>query len=159
MGLILRQIPSELKRDHHERFDWDNRQYSHNVPLNFWELHRPNLWVVRTEFANQYPDIVKQYVGVLDEAVKAYRTDPKAATAALAKELNITPAETESSVKELVWLDSTEQKEPKYLGSTDQPGELAKILKSQADFAVIQKKITSAPDLAVYQQNLYTKAL
>jgi taurine transport system substrate-binding protein len=98
-------------------------------------------------------------VGVLDEAVKAYRTDPKAATVALAKELNITPAETESSVKELVWLDSTEQKEPKYLGSTDQPGELAKILKSQADFAVTQKKITSAPDLAVYQQNLYTKAL
>jgi taurine transport system substrate-binding protein len=36
---------------------------------------------------------------------------------------------------------------------------LAKILKSQADFAVTQKKITSAPDLAVYQQNLYTKAL
>jgi taurine transport system substrate-binding protein len=118
-----------------------------------------DLGVVRTEFANQYPDVVKQYVGVLDEAVKAYRTDPKAATTALAKELNITPAETESSVKELVWLDSTEQKEPKYLGSTDQPGELAKILKNQADFAVTQKKITSAPDLAVYQQNLYTKAL
>lgn len=118
-----------------------------------------DLGVVRTEFANQYPDVVKQYVAVLDEAVKAYRTDPKAAITALAKELNITPAETESSVKELVWLDSTEQKEPKYLGSSDQPGELAKILKSQADFAVIQKKITSAPDLAVYQQNLYTKAL
>ena len=118
-----------------------------------------DLGVVRKEFAEKYPDAVKQYVSVLNDAVKTYRSDPKAATQALAKELNITPEETESAVTELVWLDSTEQKDPKYLGSAETPGELAKILKSQADFAVNQKKIQSAPDLAAYQQSLYTKAL
>ncbi len=118
-----------------------------------------DLDVVSKEFADKYPDVVKRYVGVLDEAIKTYRSDSKTATQSLAKELNITPEETESSVKELLWLDSTEQKDPKYLGATDQPGDLAKILKNQADFAVAQKKITSAPDLAVYQQSLYTKVL
>jgi len=62
-------------------------------------------------------------------------------------------------VKELIWLNSAEQKDPKYLGTPDKPGEFAKILKNSADFAVSQKKITSAPDLSAYQQGIYAKAL
>jgi taurine transport system substrate-binding protein len=115
--------------------------------------------VVRKEFAEKYPDAVKQYVAVLNEAIASYRSDPTSATKTLAKELNITPEETQSSVKELIWLDSNEQKDAKYLGTQEKPGELAKILKDSADFAVKQKKITSAPDLAVYQQSLYTQSL
>lgn len=118
-----------------------------------------DLGVVSKEFATKYPDAVKTYVGVLDEAVKRYRNDPTGATKALAKELNITPAETASAAKELIWLDSTEQKSPQYLGTPDQPGEFAKVLKSSADFAVTQKKIQSSPDLIAYQQALYTQAL
>lgn len=118
-----------------------------------------DLGVVRREFAEKYPDVVKQYVAVLNEAIQSYRSDPTAATQVLSKELNITPEETKSSVNELIWLDSTEQKDPKYLGTADKPGELAKILKDSADFAVTQKKITSAPDLATYQKSLYTQSL
>jgi len=118
-----------------------------------------DLGVVRKEFAEKYPNVVKKYVAVLNEAIKAYRSDPTAATNALAKELNITPKETESSVKELIWLDSSQQKGAKYLGTANSPGEFAKILKNSADFAVAQKKITSAPDLAAYQKSLYTQAL
>jgi taurine transport system substrate-binding protein len=118
-----------------------------------------DIGVVRKEFSEKYPDAVKQYVGVLDEAVKTYRSDPDAAIKALATELNITPEETKSAAKELIWLNSTEQKDVKYLGTPDKPGEFAKILKGSADFAVTQKKITSAPDLATYQQGIYAKAL
>ncbi|MBD2329237.1 ABC transporter substrate-binding protein [Alkalinema sp. FACHB-956] len=112
--------------------------------------------VVRKEFAEKYPDVVKQYISLLDEAVKLYRTDPKTAIAALAKEINITPADTEAGSNGVIWLDSSEQKEAKYLGAASQPGDFAKILKSSADFAVTQKKINSAPDLATYQQAIYT---
>lgn len=118
-----------------------------------------DLGVVRKAFAEQYPDVVKQYVGVLDQAVQAYRSDPKTAAAALAKELNITPEETEAAAKELIWLDASEQKDPKYLGTADQPGEFAKVLKASADFVVAQKTIPSAPNLTAYQQGIYTKAL
>jgi taurine transport system substrate-binding protein len=118
-----------------------------------------DLGVVRKEFAEKYPDVVKQYVAVLDQAVQAYRSDPEAAAKSLATELNITPEETKSATKELIWLNSTEQKGPKYLGTPDKPGDFAKVLKQSADFVVAQKTINSAPDLATYQQNLYTKAL
>ena len=118
-----------------------------------------DLGVVRTEFAGQYPDVVKRYIAVLDEAVKTYRSDPENAIKALAKELNITPEETAAAVKELIWLDSSEQRSPKYLGTPDNPGDFARILKESADFAVSQKKITSAPDLATFQKSLLTKAL
>ncbi|MFM7426590.1 MAG: aliphatic sulfonate ABC transporter substrate-binding protein [Elainella sp.] len=118
-----------------------------------------DLGVVRKAFAEQYPDVVKQYVGVLDQAVQAYRADPKPAIAALAKELGITPAETEAAAKELIWLDSAEQKTAKYLGTEGQPGDFAKVLKASADFVAAQKTIPSAPDLATYQQGIYAKAL
>jgi len=115
--------------------------------------------VVRKEFAEKYPDAVRQYVAVLDQAVKAYRSNPEAAAKALATELNITPEETAAAAKELIWLDSTQQKDPQYLGTPDKPGEFAKVLKGSADFVAAQKTISSAPDLATYQQNIYTKAL
>ncbi len=115
--------------------------------------------VVRKEFAQKYPNVVKQYVAVLDQAVKAYRSAPEAAAKLLAQELNITPEETKLATKELIWLDSTEQKDPKYLGTSDKPGDFAKVLKQSADFVAAQKTISSAPDLATYQQNIYTKAL
>lgn len=115
--------------------------------------------VVRKEFAEKYPDAVKQYVAVLDQAVKAYRSDPDTAAKSLAKELNITPEETVTAAKELIWLDSSEQKEPKYLGTPDKPGDFAKVLKGAADFVAAQKTISAAPDLATYQQNIYTQAL
>lgn len=115
--------------------------------------------VVRKEFAEKYPDAVKQYVAVLDQAVKAYRNDPDAAAKSLATELNITTEETVAAAKELIWLDSTEQKDAKYLGTPDKPGDFAKVLKGSADFVAAQKTISAAPDLATYQQNIYTKAL
>ncbi|HEY9639437.1 MAG TPA: ABC transporter substrate-binding protein [Coleofasciculaceae cyanobacterium] len=115
--------------------------------------------VVSKEFADQYPDVVKQYVDVLNEAVKIYRADPTAAAKTIASELGISPEESKTAMSEIIWLDSTEQKDPKYLGTADQPGAFAKILKESADFMVTQKTITSAPDLAGYQKSFYTKAL
>jgi len=115
--------------------------------------------VVTKDFAEQYPNAVRTYVGLLNDAVKLYRDNPDAATKSLAKELNITPEETAAAAKELIWLDSTEQKATQYLGTPGKAGEFAKILKSHADFAVTQKKIQSSPDLTSYEQSVYNQAL
>jgi taurine transport system substrate-binding protein len=115
--------------------------------------------VVSKEFADQYPDAVKQYVAVLNEAIKTYRSDPDAAAATIATEVGITPQESKSAMTEIIWLDSTEQKSSQYLGTAEQPGNFAKILKESAEFMVAQKAIPSAPDLTGYQKSFYTKAL
>lgn len=115
--------------------------------------------VVSKDFAQKYPEAVKQYIGVLNEAIATYRKDPDAAAKAIAKELGISPADSKAAMSEIIWLDSSEQKDSKYLGSQGSPGSFAKILKDSADFMVTQKTIPSAPDLTVYQQNVYTNAL
>ncbi|MBD3885016.1 ABC transporter substrate-binding protein [Phormidium tenue FACHB-886] len=115
--------------------------------------------VVSKEFADKYPDTVKQYVSVLNEAVKAYRSDPTAAAQTIASELGISPEESKVAMSEIIWLDSTEQKDAKYLGTAGQPSEFAKILKDSAEFMVTQKSIPSAPDLTAYEKSIYTQAL
>jgi taurine transport system substrate-binding protein len=115
--------------------------------------------VVSQEFAQTYPDVVKQYVEVLNQAIQAYRDDPDAAAETIATELGITPEESKTAMSEIIWLDSTEQKDAKYLGTPEKPGEFANVLKNSADFMVTQKSIPSAPELTTYQQNFYTAAL
>lgn len=110
--------------------------------------------VVRSEFANQYPDVLKQYVAMLDQATKVYREQPQEAAKALAAELGVTPEEALKLAKESIWLDSSEQADAKYLGVANQPGATAKALKDTADFMVTQKAISSAPDLDTYQKSI-----
>jgi taurine transport system substrate-binding protein len=115
--------------------------------------------IVSKEFAEKYPDAVKQYVAVLNEAIEQYRNDPDAAAAAIAKETGISPEENKAAMTEIIWLTSEEQKDSKYLGTASQPGDFAKVLKASADFMVSQKTIPSAPELTAYQQNIYSQAL
>jgi taurine transport system substrate-binding protein len=110
--------------------------------------------VVRSEFANQYPDVLKQYVAMLDQATKVYREQPQEAAKALAAELGVTPEEALKLAKESIWLDSSEQADAKYLGTASQPGATAKALKDTADFMVTQKAIPSAPDQDTYQKSI-----
>lgn len=110
--------------------------------------------VVRSEFATQYSDVLKQYVAMLDQATKVYREQPQEAAKALAAELGVTPEEALKLAKESIWLDSSEQADAKYLGTASQPGATAKALKDTADFMVTQKAISSAPDLDTYQKSI-----
>jgi taurine transport system substrate-binding protein len=110
--------------------------------------------VVRSEFAQQHPDVLKQYVKVLDEAVKVYREQPKEAAKALASELGVSADEALNLAKQSIWLDSSEQKDAKYFGTASQPGATAKALKDTADFMVSQKAIPTAPSQEDYQKRI-----
>jgi taurine transport system substrate-binding protein len=110
--------------------------------------------IVRQEFAQNYPDVVKKYTEVLDEAVKFYRQDPDEAAKVLAPELGVTPEEAKVQASQFIWLDSTEKANAKYFGTADKPGDLSKLLKASADFMVAQKAIPSAPDQETYQKHI-----
>jgi len=110
--------------------------------------------VVRSEFAQKYPDVLKQYVTMLDRAVQVYREQPQEAAKALASELGVSPEEATSLASQSIWLSSEEHADAKYFGTSSQPGNLAKALKDTADFMVSQKAIPTAPDQDVYQKRL-----
>ncbi|RUS48402.1 aliphatic sulfonate ABC transporter substrate-binding protein [Cohnella sp. AR92] len=107
--------------------------------------------VVRTKFADEYPDFVKQYVGVLDEAVQLYRDKPEEAAKALAPILSTDEADALAQTKQLVWLTSKEQQDAKYLGSKPEDSGFAKVLQETGQFLADQKLVESVPELKDYE--------
>jgi taurine transport system substrate-binding protein len=75
-----------------------------------------NLGVARSDFAKQYPEALKKFVGVMDRAVKYFRDDPKGSYEVMAKYMNVTPAEAEILLHDAKYLTAEEQKNPPYLG-------------------------------------------
>lgn len=110
--------------------------------------------VVLKDFVDKYPDFVKGYISVLDEAVKTYREHPQESAQALSKELGLTPEATLKAMNEIIVLDASQQTSPEYMGTPDKPGAFGQLLKDTGDFLVEQKSITASPDLSVYQQAL-----
>ncbi|MDX6740269.1 glycine betaine ABC transporter substrate-binding protein [Actinocorallia sp. A-T 12471] len=118
-----------------------------------------DLAVVRTEFADKYPNALKTWLQQQDRAVKLVRSDHAAAAAAIGQELNLDPAEAGRQLDQLVLLDGAEQKGAEYLGTPDAPGKLADNLFSAAEFLKSQNQIDAVPELSVFQKGLATKAL
>ncbi|TVY04306.1 aliphatic sulfonate ABC transporter substrate-binding protein [Cohnella terricola] len=117
--------------------------------------------VVRNDFLAKYPNVVKQYIEVLDEGTKFYRDHPREASEALAQELGLSPEDTLQAMNEITVLDASQQTDEKYMGTPDKPGEFGALLKATADFLVEQQSIKSAPDVSVFQKairnDLYSK--
>jgi taurine transport system substrate-binding protein len=88
-----------------------------------------DLAVVTKDFAGKYPDAVKTWVAQEDRAVKLYRSDPQAAATAVGAELNVSADEVLPQMKDLIFLDASQQAGPDYLG-----GGLAKNLFAAAQF-------------------------
>ncbi|MFC7443235.1 aliphatic sulfonate ABC transporter substrate-binding protein [Laceyella putida] len=110
------------------------------------------LGIVHKDFVKKYPDIVKGYISVLNEAVHYYRDKPEQSAQLLSNELELSPEESLKTMRQIIWLDGSQQK--KYFGESGQIGELAKVLKDTGVFMTTQKAIPSAPDVNTYQQAL-----
>ncbi|MBJ6361813.1 ABC transporter substrate-binding protein [Paenibacillus sp. MAHUQ-46] len=114
--------------------------------------------VVSTAFANKYPQFLKQYVGVLDEAIAFYRSEPEKAAQSIGDFINQSAQDSLAQMNELVWLTSEEQRSEQYLGN-GVGSVFAKVLKETGDFLVTQQSIPSAPDLAAFEAGIRTDAL
>ncbi len=111
--------------------------------------------VVSQKFAQEYPAAVKQYIGMLDQAVKTYRQDEDAAGKALSAELGVPAKEALRQAGNVTWFDASEQTASKNLGTSNQPGDIVGTLKQTADFMVSQKAIPSAPDQDTFQKHIF----
>lgn len=111
--------------------------------------------LVHDDFAKKYPDFVKQYVSVLDNAIQTYRDNPQQVAAALAPVLSTDEADALDQTKQLVWLTSTEQAAAEYLGSSKSESGFADVLKETGNFLAEQKQIPAAPELSQFQEAIF----
>ncbi|MFT3659903.1 MAG: ABC transporter substrate-binding protein [Gordonia sp. (in: high G+C Gram-positive bacteria)] len=118
-----------------------------------------DLAVVSTEFARQHPDAVDAWRKAQARAVNLIRSDPDAAAAAIAGQAGVSKEEAADQLKQAVFLTPAEIASPRWLGTQDAPGDLARILASTAEFLRAQNQIPSVPDARVFADGLYTKGL
>lgn len=124
-----------------------------------YDIITADVGIVSKKFAEQYPEAVKKYVSVLNEAIAFYNQKPQEAAQTISKEMGISPEESLQAMTKIIWLTSEQQAEPKYLGTPDNVGKFAEVLQESAKFMVSQKAIKSAPDLKTYQANIANQFL
>lgn len=111
-----------------------------------------NVEIVRSEFAQQYPQLVAGYIRAVDRAVQLYRQNPDDAVATVAQAMGLTQQEAKTQMQGSIWLTATEQLSPDYLGTSSQKGHFVEVAKDTADFLYSQKSLISQPDAAVFEQ-------
>ena len=111
-----------------------------------------NVEIVRSEFAQQYSQLVAGYIRAVDRAVQLYRQDPDDAAATVAQAMGLTQQEAKTQMQGSIWLTADEQLSPDYLGTNAEKGHFVEVAKDTADFLYTQKSLVSQPDTAVFEQ-------
>ena len=109
---------------------------------------------VRKEFAQKYPDVVKNYVKAQFYALDKFENNRDEAVKEIAKAAGLSEKDAASQVQDFTYPSGKEQITEAYLGTKDKSGELAKTLKNTADFLVEQGSIEKAPELSVFEQSV-----
>ncbi len=118
-----------------------------------------DLIVVRTAFAQQYPDAVVGFLRAYRKALELWKTKPAEAAAIVAKQAGVAPEVAKSEMEEYDFVPFDAQLSPTWLGTPGTPGKFTEVLKRTADFLVEQKSIRSAPALAAFQKATNTTYL
>ncbi|QTL98937.1 aliphatic sulfonate ABC transporter substrate-binding protein [Iocasia frigidifontis] len=104
-----------------------------------------NVEVVKKDFARKYPELVTAVIACLTEAADIYRQNPEKAATIVAEELGITAEEALLQMQGSSWYTPEELLGEGFLGSTEEPGAFAVVMKNTADFLKKQKFIDYSP--------------
>ncbi|MFT4049935.1 MAG: ABC transporter substrate-binding protein [Solirubrobacterales bacterium] len=105
-----------------------------------------DLAVATNEFAEKYPDALNTWAAQQDKAVRLIQDDPDSAAKAIAAELSISQSEALAQLKDLIFLNASEQVGDDYLG-----GGLGQNLYDEAVFNKELKQIPSVKSLQDYK--------
>lgn len=100
-----------------------------------------DLAVVRTEFAEQHPELVEVYVDCLNRAALLYQQQPEDAVAAIAAKLEISAEDAAAQMAGNIWLNAAEQQTQYFENDL-----LGRTLYDTAQFLLEQGSITTLPD-------------
>jgi len=106
--------------------------------------------IVNNEFASKYPDVVKAYIDILDEATKSYKTQTDDVVKTLSSELGVSVDATKDVMNQITVLDKSQQSQ--YIGTADKQGTLPQLLKDTSDFLLSQKAVTTSPDIEAFKK-------
>ena len=106
--------------------------------------------IVNNDFASKYPDVVKAYIDILDEATKSYKTQTDDVVKTLSSELGVSVDATKEVMNQITVLDKSQQSQ--YIGTADKQGTLPQLLKDTSDFLLSQKAVTTSPDIEVFKK-------
>jgi taurine transport system substrate-binding protein len=104
-----------------------------------------NVEVVRTEFSNKYPELVASFITLLSEAGDIYREDPERAAEIVSQTLEITPEEALKQMRGSRWLTREEELSSEFLGTSEEAGHFAVVMKNTSDFLLEQDSIDYSP--------------
>ncbi|BBO76036.1 taurine ABC transporter substrate-binding protein [Desulfosarcina widdelii] len=100
----------------------------------------PDLLVVRTEFAEKYPNTCKAFVKGYFEAVDMLINQPEECAKVLVKLTNLSMEDQMTVLKDITWIKGSEQKDLMV-----QPGGFVTGMQQLADFLVKHQQIDEAP--------------
>jgi len=102
----------------------------------------PDLLVVRTEFAEKYPNTCKAFVTGYFEAVDMLINEPEECAKVLVKLTNLSMEDQLAVLKDITWIKGDEQKELMV-----EPGKFVTGMQQLAEFLVKHEQIDEAPEV------------
>jgi taurine transport system substrate-binding protein len=118
-----------------------------------------DLIVAGTDFSKAYPDAVTGFLHAYRNALEMYKAKPADAATIVAKQAGVTPEVAARDMGEYDFVTFERQLSPEWLGSPGKPGKFAGVLKSTADFLVVQKSLRAAPGLDAFDNAINTTFL
>lgn len=106
--------------------------------------------VVMTDFAAKYPAVVVNYLKAECQAIDYWHQHPKKSAALIAKELNLTVAETTREMGGTYMIPCQRQLMAGYLGTPEHKGKFVGTLIATAKFLKAQNRLPGVKDDAVY---------
>lgn len=113
-----------------------------------------NVELVRTDFAEQYPDAVTTYIDVMNRMVELYNSDPDTAFQMVADSINLDLEEAKIEMSGCTWLTAAEQLSGDYLGDAVGAGKFADYYEDCANFLVTQQDLLEVPDRSVFEEGV-----
>ncbi len=110
-----------------------------------------NVGLVRKEFAEKNPELVKGLLTQFSKASKLYKTNPKAAIEAASKEIEISPEEVKNQMAGSLWLSKEEALSSKYFGTSKQRGDFVKQMYDTAVFLKEYDSIEKLPSMEEFE--------
>jgi taurine transport system substrate-binding protein len=104
-----------------------------------------NVEVVRKGFAEQYPELVADFITCMTKAGDMYREDPEKAAESIAAELEIEADDALMQMRGSIWCTPEELNGADYFGTIENPGNFAVIMKDTSDFLMDQSSIDNSP--------------
>ncbi len=137
----------------------DGTQLVSSADVAKWGKATLDLGVVSNALIKDHPEVVDAWRKAEAAGTATILNDPTAAATAVAAELNTTPDDAASQLKQGVFLTPEELTSATWLGTDGAPGGVAKNLHDAAGFLATLQKIPSAPAEDVFTKAVYTTGL